>query len=382
MVIPYGKQSVSEEDVKAVVEVLTSDFLTQGPVVPRFERALASSVGATDAVVVNSGTAALHVACLALSLGEGDVLWTSPISFVASANCARYCGASVDFVDVSRENGNICIKALELKLAAAAAQNCLPKVLVAVHLAGNPCDLLPLSLLLKPYGVKLIEDASHAIGARYRESSIGDCAYSDLTVFSFHPVKVITSGEGGCVLCKDSSFAKSMRASRQHGLLREASEYRYPSPGDWYYEQQSMGWNYRMTDIQAALGHSQLTRCNEFVQKRNDIAAYYRVALEELPCEFLTTTSGAYCSYHLFVILVEPSERQDLFSYMRRAGIGVQVHYIPIHTQPYYRDLGFNWGMFPDAEYFYSRALSLPIFPSLTADDQGKVIDLLKIYWS
>lgn len=380
--IPYGRQSIIQSDVDAVVEALQSDWLTQGPAVPRFEQALTEYVGAQGAVVVNSGTSALHIACLALGLSEGDLLWTSPISFVASANCGRYCGAEVDFVDVDHRTANICAIALAEKLAIAAARDRLPKVLVVVHLTGNPCDLAPIKKLLDRYGVKLIEDASHAIGARYGTSLIGSCQYSDITVFSFHPVKVITSAEGGAALSQNPSLVEKMRLFREHGIVKDAAKFQSAPEGDWCYEQQALGWNYRMTDLQAALGMSQLQRCDVFIEQRNKIANEYRDQLHGLPCETLEVTEGASSSYHLFVIKVAEQDRGPLFAHLRNSGIGVQVHYIPIHTQPYYRELGFDWGMFPVAEQYYRQAISLPIFPGLSDSEQNQVVDLLKAYWA
>ncbi len=409
--IPYGRQTLSAEDIAGVVEVLKSDWLTQGPVAATFEDSLAQYCGAAGAVAVNSGTAALHIACLALGLGAGDRLWTSPISFVASANCGRYCGAEVDFVDIDPATANICPQALEAKLRLAAAQKRLPKMLVAVHMAGNPCDMAVLRNLADRYGVRIVEDASHALGAEYRGSKVGACRYSDITVFSFHPVKIVTTGEGGAALSNDPVLLRRMRVVREHGIVKDCVERDVVDgvkpgvkntvesiavnridgdedsagyvgvPGDWYYEQRALGWNYRLSDIHAALGVSQMRRCDEFVARRNVVAECYRERLASLPCTPLKVTPDSRCSFHLFVVQVEPEQRRALFDFLRGRGVGVQVHYIPIHTQPYYRRLGFRWGDFPQAELYYRRALSLPVFPGLMEGEQVSVIETLEGFW-
>ncbi len=376
--IPYGRQSVSEEDIAAVVDVLRSDFLTQGPQVPAFEHAVASYCGARQGVAVNSATSALHIACLALGLGPGDWLWTSPVSFVASANCGIYCGAGVDFVDIDPRTYNMCPGALEAKLVEADRNGTLPKVVVPVHLTGQPCDMAAISVLAKKYGFRVIEDASHAVGGRYREQAIGQCAYSDITVFSFHPVKIITSAEGGMALTNDTALAQRMRDLRSHGVTRDADRLTRDE-GPWYYEQQDLGYNYRMTDIQAALGRSQLSRLDPFIERRHAIARRYDEMLAGLALDTPWQHPEGHSAFHLYVIqLAEASKRRQLFEDLRAAGIGVNVHYIPIHRQPYYEALGFRQGQFPVAENYYSRAISLPMFATLTEVQQDEVVAALR----
>ncbi len=380
--IPYGRQSINDEDVTAVTEVLAGSWLTQGPKVAEFEQQLAHRCQSQDCAVVSNGTAALHLACLALGLGTGDWLWTSPISFVASANCARYCGASVDFVDVDPNNGNLCPERLAEKLQLAESQGRLPKVVVAVHFGGNPCDLKIIHELLNPLGIKLIEDASHALGADYHGDPIGAGQYSDLTTLSFHPVKIITSGEGGAVLGNDSVLIERIRQLRTHGITKDPALLDTTEEGGWYYEQQALGWNYRITDLQAALGISQLKRVDDFIVRRRQIAQRYDVAMQSLPCQPLSLTTEANSSFHLYVIQVPADQRRSLYDYLQDNAIGVQVHYIPIHTQPYYRQLGFKLGDFPQAEAFYRGCLSLPVFPELTDEDQDKVIGCLQAFFA
>ncbi|NIB43243.1 UDP-4-amino-4,6-dideoxy-N-acetyl-beta-L-altrosamine transaminase [Pseudomaricurvus alkylphenolicus] len=380
--IPYGKQTVTDEDIASVVEVLKSDWLTQGPTVPRFEQALADYTGASHCAVVSNGTAALHLACLALELGPGDWLWTSPISFLASANCGLYCGAQVDFVDIDPADANICPKRLSEKLERAQKCGRLPKAVVAVHMAGNPCQLKEIRELLHRYEVSLIEDACHAIGARYDESRIGDCRYSDITVFSFHPVKVITSGEGGALLTNSDILNQRIRQLREHGICRDPQNFIQTQEGAWYYEQQELGWNYRLTDLQAALGLSQLSRCDEAVAERNRIAQIYDQLLSELPLDTLKPMPGQRSSYHLYIIKVAEEKRAGLFAHLRSSRIGAQVHYIPIHTQPSYQKLGFSWGDFPAAESYYRQTLSLPIFPGLSEAEQDHVVASVRDFLS
>ena len=372
--IPYGRQSISAEDIQAVVETLKSDFLTQGPAVPAFEQALASYCKVPYAVAVNSATSALHIACLALDVKTGDRVWTSPISFVASANCALYCGATVDFVDVEPDTGLMSVRALAAKLQQAAANNTLPKVIIPVHLAGHSCAMQQISTLCKPYGIRIIEDASHAIGGRYLQHKIGSCQFSDITVFSFHPVKIITTAEGGVALTKDLTLAARMQLLRSHGITRNPDDMTEVSHGPWYYQQIELGLNYRMTDLQAALGLSQLKKLDTFVAKRLEAVARYSNLLQNLPLDLPAECPAGQSAWHLYIIqLHDENRRLAVFEALRSAGIGVNVHYIPIHTQPYYQKLGFHWGDFPQAEAFYSRIISLPLYADLTAEQQQQV---------
>ena len=377
--IPYGRQQIDATDIAAVVETLQSDFLTQGPKVPAFEDAVARRCEAAFAVAVNSATSALHLACLALEVGPGDRVWTSPISFVASANCALYCGATIDFVDVDTRTGLMDVSALRSKLQQAEADNTLPKVVIPVHLAGHSCDMQQIHALCSSYGVRIIEDASHAIGAFYQQHPVGCCAFSDITVFSFHPVKIITSAEGGMALCNDLALAGKLRSLRSHGITRDLAEMTEPSHGPWYYQQVALGFNYRMTDLQAALGLSQLDRLSQFVEQRIEATEYYRTLLQDLPIELPAPAVHGVSAWHLYAIrLQQPAARLHVFEQLRAAGIGVNVHYIPIHTQPYYQKLGFAWGQFPNAEQFYSQIISLPLFAGITAHEQQRVADALR----
>ncbi|MEL3926053.1 UDP-4-amino-4,6-dideoxy-N-acetyl-beta-L-altrosamine transaminase [Aeromonas enteropelogenes] len=372
--IPYGRQSISEADIEAVVEVLKSDFLTQGPVVPRFEQAVADYCSARFGVAVNSGTAALHIACLALGVGPGDWVWTSPISFVASANCALYCGARVDFVDIEPDTGNMCAVELERKLMAAKAEGRLPKVVIPVHFAGLPCDMKEIHRLGQEYGFRIIEDACHALGARYQGEPTGNGRYSDITVFSFHPVKIITTGEGGMAMTNDPALAKTMRLLRSHGITREAEDFINEPDGPWYYEQQMLGFNYRMTDIQAALGLSQMQNLEDWIQKRGKLARRYFEALapELLPRYFSEERRSA---FHLYVHRVAPEQRLRIFEQLRAQGIGANVHYMPIYKQPWYQ----KWAQKPllHAEQFYSGAITLPLFPSLVSEHIKYIIKII-----
>ncbi|PKL94846.1 MAG: UDP-4-amino-4,6-dideoxy-N-acetyl-beta-L-altrosamine transaminase [Gammaproteobacteria bacterium HGW-Gammaproteobacteria-8] len=377
--IPYGRQDINQDDIDAVVEVLRSDFLTQGPVVPRFEEAVAKRVGVRHGVAVNSATSALHIACVALDLGPGDWLWTSPITFVASANCGRYCGAEVDFVDIEPETFNMCPDRLEAKLRDAERTGKLPKVIVPVHMCGQSPDMVRIAALAKEYGIRIIEDASHSIGADYQDDPVGSCKYSDITVFSFHPVKIITTAEGGLALTNDAELAARMSELRTHGITRDPARMLRVPDGAWYYEQRELGWNYRMTDVHAALGLSQLDRLEHFVAKRRDLADRYDAALVELPVEIPGRLDGAKSSWHLYVIRLKNAEsHRKVFEGMRDAGIGVNVHYIPIHLQPYYQQFGFVRGDFPIAEDYYARAISIPLHPGLTDEDQGQVAATLR----
>lgn len=374
--IPYGRQSITDEDIDAVVAVLKSDYLTQGEAVPAFEQGLADYCQVPHVIACNNGTTALHLACAALELGAEDWAWVSAISFVASANCARYCGAQVDFVDVDPETGNLSVAALREKLHAVQGTSRLPRVLVAVHLAGQPGDLSEIGALCRQYGIHLIEDACHALGASYQNAPIGSCAHSDMTVFSFHPVKPITTGEGGAVTTRDAALAAKLRLYRSHGITRDAEQLDSPSPGGWYYEQQVLGFNYRLTDIQAALGLSQLGRLSHFIDRRQQLAARYDALLAELPLQPLRQDNDRSSGYHLYVIRV--ADRDQVFARLREAGIGVNVHYMPIPAQPYYRSLGQDPADYPGAQAYYRQAISLPLFPSLSLAEQDRVIQTLE----
>jgi UDP-4-amino-4,6-dideoxy-N-acetyl-beta-L-altrosamine transaminase len=379
--IPYGRQDISQADIQAVVDVLRSDFLTQGPVVPAFEKAVSDYCGAQHAVAVNSATSALHIACMALGVGQGDVVWTSPITFVASANCALYCGAQVDFVDIDPRTYNLSVERLAEKLAQADKSGCLPKVVIPVHLCGQSCDMVGIHALGQQYGFKIIEDASHAIGGRYKGEPIGNCNYSDITVFSFHPVKIITTGEGGMALTNDENLAKHMQLLRSHGITRDAADMTHVPDGPWYYQQIDLGFNYRMTDIQAALGLSQMQRLDEFVTKRHAIAQRYDELLVDLPVITPWRHRDIYSGLHLYVIRLKLNKigktHREVFDALRAAGIGVNLHYIPVHRQPHYQRLGFKHGHYPEAERYYTEAISLPMYSGLTRNDQDSVLRAL-----
>ncbi|PAU54943.1 UDP-4-amino-4,6-dideoxy-N-acetyl-beta-L-altrosamine transaminase [Pseudomonas sp. PIC25] len=380
--IPYGRQDITQADIDAVVGVLQSDFLTQGPMVPRFEQGVARHVGAEHALAVNSATSALHIACLALGLGPGDRLWTSPVTFVASANCGLYCGAKVDFVDIDPRTYNLCPKALEAKLQQAERDGTLPKVVVPVHLCGQPCDMQAIHALAKRYGFRIIEDASHAIGGKYQGEFIGNCRYSDITVFSFHPVKIITTAEGGMVLTNDAALAERMALLRSHGITREPSKMTHESDGPWYYQQIDLGFNYRMTELQAALGVTQLERLDRYVARRHELARRYDQLLAGLPVTTPWQHPDSYSGLHLYVIRLQletlRSSHRQVFESLREQGIGVNLHYIPVHTQPYYQRMGFQAGDFPEAERYYREAISLPMFQTMTEQQQDKVVGILR----
>lgn len=379
--IPYGHQDISEDDINAVVEVLRSDFITQGPVVPAFEGAVANYCGCQHAVATNSATAALHLACLALDVGPGDCVWTSPITFVASANAALYCGARVDFVDIDPRTYNLSPDRLEEKLRQADIAGALPKVIIPVHLAGQSCDMAPIKRLADRYGVRLIEDASHAIGGRYHGDPVGSCKFSDIAVFSFHPVKIVTTGEGGIATTNDPGLAERLRLDRSHGITRDSALMQSTSHGPWYYEQVRLGFNYRMTDIAAALGRSQLARLNELVDRRHEIAAAYDEAFAGLPLTVPWRQPETRSSFHLYIVRLDLARirrsHRAIFESLRAKGIGVNLHYIPVYKQPWYRDLGFPEAYCPEAEAYYGDAISLPIFPGLTKAEQQRVIDVL-----
>ena len=380
--IPYGRQDITQDDIDAVIAVLKSDYLTQGPKVPDFERIVASHVGAKHAVAVNSATSALHLACLALGLGSGDWLWTSPITFVASANCGLYCGAQIDFVDIDPKTYNLCPKALEAKLIEAEKNGRLPKVVVPVHLCGQSCDMVAIQGLGQKYGFKIIEDASHAIGGKYKEVPIGGCQYSDITVFSFHPVKIITTAEGGMALTNNEALAHKMALLRSHGITRDVDQMTHAPDGSWYYQQIDLGYNYRMTELQAALGVSQMNRLDAYVERRHTLAKRYDEWLIDLPVNTPWQHPDNYSALHLYVIRLQleniSKTHREVFDGLREQGIGVNLHYIPVHTQPYFERMGFEAGDFPQANRYYTEAISFPIYQTLSDDQQDKVVASFK----
>jgi len=380
--IRYGQQDITPEDIEAVVEVMRSVNLTQGPAIPRFENAVKAACGSRHAVAVNSATSALHIACLALGLGPGDRLWTTPNTFVASANCGLYCGAAVDFVDIDPRTYNLCAEALEARLIAAERAGTLPKIVVPVHFSGQPCDMRAIHALGQRYGFRIIEDASHAIGGRYRDEPIGNCRYSDITVFSFHPVKIVTTAEGGVAVTNDDSLAERLGLLRSHGITREPHLMTHPMDGPWYYQQVALGFNYRMTDLQAGLGASQMTRLHDYIERRHELAARYDRAFEGWPLTRPWQHPDGYSAFHLYVIRlhlaeIEPTHRQ-VFEALRAREIIVNLHYIPVHTQPYYEAMGFRAGDFPEAEQYYREAISIPMYPTLSEAQQDEVVDVLR----
>ena len=379
MFVPYARQSINEEDIAAVANVLRSDFLTQGPAVPAFEHAIRTYCNAAYGVAMNSATSALHVACLALGVSPGDIVWTSPISFVASANCALYCGATVDFVDTDSETFNISIEALAAKLAAAKLTNTLPKVVIPVHLAGQSCDMVSINALAKKYGFKIIEDASHAIGGTFQGIPVGSCQYSDITILSFHPVKIITSGEGGMALTNNAALADSMSRTRSHGITRDANLFNNLSDGPWYYEQIDLGFNYRMTDIAAALGLSQFQRLDSFVTRRNEIAQTYNTLFAGSNIVTPIVPVDVVSAFHLYVIRLPfcGTQKQQFFEYAHQHNVGLNVHYIPIYQQPYFAKMGFDSSKFPAAENYYREAVSIPMYADLTLEQQQHVASVL-----
>ena len=379
--IPYGRQDVDEADVRAVVEVLRSDFLTQGPVVPRFEAAMTTYCGAGHAVATNSATSALHVACLALGVGLGDRVWTSAVTFLASANCARYCGADVDFIDIDPQTCNMSVDDLARRLEQAEQAGKLPKVVIPVHLGGQSCDMAAIHALSQRYGFHIVEDASHAIGGRYRGEPVGSCRYSDVVVFSFHPVKIITTAEGGMALTNHAALARRMRLFASHGMTRDVGEMTKASDGPWYYQQIELGYNYRLTELQAALGLSQMQRLDEFVARRHAIARRYDELLAQMPVTPVVQHPDCYSGLHLYVIRLQLERlrrsHREVFELLRAAGIGVNLHYIPVYLQPYYQRLGFRAGHCPNAENYYSRAISIPMYAQLDAAKQDAVVAAL-----
>jgi UDP-4-amino-4,6-dideoxy-N-acetyl-beta-L-altrosamine transaminase len=379
--IPYGRQDINSADIDAVVEVLRSDFLTQGPAVPAFEGAVAAYCGAQHAVAVNSATAALHLACLALGVSQGDVVWTSPITFVASANCALYCGARIDFVDIDPLTNNLSVERLAEKLAQARRNCCLPKVVIPVHLCGQCCDMAGIYSLSKEYGFKIIEDASHAIGGKYRGEPVGNCRFSDITIFSFHPVKIITTGEGGMALTSNAALADRMRLLRSHGITRDSAQMTAVPDGPWYYQQIELGFNYRLTDLQAALGSSQMKRLDEFVEQRKVLFQRYQDRLAGLSLSTPWQHPDCDPSWHLYVVRLQldriRGSHLGVFESLRASGIGVNLHYVPVYRQPYYERLGFAAGYCPAAEKYYAEAISLPLFPGLTETQQDEVVEAM-----
>lgn len=380
-VIPYGRQHITQADIEAVVAVLRSDFLTQGDKVPAFEQAVAEYCVVDFGIAVNSATSALHIACLALGLGHGDWLWTVPNTFVASANCGVYCGANVDFVDIDPVTLNMSVKALEDKLEIAKAKNRLPKIVIPVHFSGESCDMAKIHELSKTYGFHIIEDASHAIGGRYANKPIGSCEFSDITVFSFHPVKIITTAEGGLATTNDKNLAEKMQLLRSHGITRDPSLMTHQADGSWYYQQIDLGFNYRMTELQGALGLSQMANLDNFVKKRHQLAKRYDELLKDFPIILPVRNNKNYSGLHLYPIQIKPESgktRNQVFDSLREQHIGVNVHYIPVHTQPFYQQMGFKQGDFPHAEAYYAGAISLPLYYDLTDDMQNQVVEALK----
>ena len=379
--IPYGRQEISDNDIQAVIDVLRSSHLTQGEAVPAFESSMARRVGSSFAVATNSATSALHITCLALGLGPGDALWTSPISFVASANCGLYCGANVDFVDVDTATGRMCTEALQKKLEESERSGTLPKIVIPVHLGGNSCDMVEIKKLADRFGFKIIEDASHAVGAKYKNQPVGCCQYSDAVVFSFHPVKIITSGEGGMVTTNDPDLAITLQMLRSHGITRDSTRLLNDSPGAWYYEQQLLGLNYRLSDIHAALGNSQLDRLDHFIEQRRHLVRSYDERLRQLTVALPAQEELMTSSWHLYAIRVKrdsPTTRRMLYDALSTKNIGVNVHYIPIYRQPFFESLGANAAEFPGAESYYHSALTLPLHPGLSLRQLDRVCEEIK----
>lgn len=379
--IPYSRQDIDEDDIAAVTAVLRSDFLTQGPQVPAFEAEFATAHRASHAVAVSNATSALHLACLAFGIGPGSRVWTTPNSFLASANCALYCGADVDFVDIDPVTRNMSVVALSAKLEVAARAGHLPRVVIPVDFAGLPCDLAEMRELAERFGFRLLEDASHATGAHYRGLPVGG-GYAHATVFSLHAVKIITTGEGGMVLTQDAELAAQLRLLRSHGVTRDPLQFEHACDGPWAYEQHVLGHNCRMTEVQAALGRSQLQRLPLLQARREALAQRYDRLLSDLPLKLPARLSDRVSAWHLYAVEVDPRRatvtRHQVFETLRAAGIGANVHYIPIHTQPYYQRLGFCRGDFPRAEAYYAQTLSLPMYPGLSFAEQDSVVEALR----
>lgn len=377
--IPYGKHHIDDADIEAVVDVLQNQFLTQGKMVPQFEEALNQYVGTKYCVAVNSGTSALHIACLAAGVETGDLVWTSPISFAASANCARYCGADIDFVDIDPETKNICLRQLKQKIQLASESGRIPKAIVLVHFAGASCDMQAIQQITNQYGIKLIEDAAHALGGTYQRQPIGNCQFSDMAILSFHPVKAITCAEGGAVVTNDESIAKRLQLFAKHGITRtDLLDKQAHEDEGWFYEQQLLGYNYRLSDMHAALGKSQLAKLDPFIEKRQGQAALYTEQLSGLPITLPSVPEYTQSAWHIYVIELLEHDRKQIFNELQKKGIGVNVHYIPIHIHPYYQSLGFKWGDFPNAERYYNVALTLPLFPTMSQDEQEFVVRSLR----
>jgi len=386
--IPYGRQDITNEDIEAVVQTLTSDFITQGPKILELEKALCDYTNAKFATLVSNATAALHISCLALGIGKNDVVWTSPITFVASSNCVLYCGAEIDFVDIDPETFNISVSELEIKLKKAKEDNRLPKALICVHMAGQSCEMKKIKDLSKEYQFKIIEDASHAIGGSYNNEKVGCSTYSDISIFSFHPVKIVTTGEGGCALTNNPEIDKKLKLLRSHGITKQDNEFENCNDeyGSWYYEQQDLGFNYRMTDIQASLGLNQLKRVDSYIEKRNSIANRYNELLKDLPLSTPLVKDASISSFHLYIIQLRLNEitktHKEVFTELREKGIGVNLHYFPVHLQPYYQKLGFKEGDFPNAEKYFRKSISIPMYPTITDEEIEYVVKSLKIILS
>tara|TARA_B110000003_G_scaffold261327_1_gene282926 strand:+ start:146 stop:1306 length:1161 start_codon:yes stop_codon:yes gene_type:complete len=380
--IPYGRQDITDDDIRSVVDVLKSDFLTQGQVVPAFEKKISEYTGAKYSLAINSATSGLHLSCMALGVGPGDIVWTSPVTFVASSNCALYCGAKIDFIDINPSTFNLCIDNLKHKLEHAKRENVLPKVIIPVHLTGQSCDMKKVHELSKEYGFYVIEDASHAIGGDYREKKVGSCKYSDICIFSFHPVKIITTGEGGMALTNNYDLFCKIERLRSHGITRDENCMINSSHGPWYYEQIDLGLNYRMTDIQAALGISQMNRIDQYVQKRNELSQRYDELLKDMPLLTPQQPDYVYSSRHLYVIRLKLDDinksHREVFEALRKNNIGVQIHYIPVPMQPYYSRMGFSMDKYPNSLSYYQEAISIPMFPIMTEEQQDFVISALQ----
>ncbi len=382
--IPYGRQTIQASDIEAVMQVLKSDWITQGPAIEHFEQKLAKRFESPHALAVCNATAALHLAYLAAGLGPGKKLWTSPNTFLATANAARFCGADVDFVDIDPKSWNLSVEQLVLRLSQAEKTGQLPDVLAPVHFGGNPCEMEAIAGLARKYNFQVVEDASHAVGARYQNHPIGSSHYSDFTVFSFHPVKIITTGEGGAILTHNTAAYERMARLRSHGMTRNPKLMQQEGEGGWYYEQLELGFNYRITDIQAALGESQLERLDSFIQQRQVLAKRYSELLADLSADLAlqlpSVSAEAVSAWHLYVIRIPSRKgmRKQVYDHLQKAGIEVNVHYIPVHLQPYYRQLGFKPGDFPEAEAYYREAITLPLFPTLTLKQQDFIVSTLK----